>query len=364
VRKLRYWGGLLLVGTSCGARSDLTDGTEDFDAWGGSGAGSAVAGALGHGVAGLEPIIDGLAWDGLNIAVSAGRVYWTSGGQEVWGCDIGSCLATVKAYAAYPNAPFASSPQGVAVDEDRIYWANLSPGTVMSCPLAGCGAAPSVLIDGLNGPRSVAVDASHVYWAAYEDSGVFRCPKAGCSGAPEIVALNQGEPDSLALDDTDVFFVNTWPNGAVVRAAKDGSGWVFIAEGQSEPVSVAVDAAYVYWTSGSELGTVQRCPKAGCVEAPEVLASNQQSPWAIAVDESDVFWTGRNVADPYYGTANGLVMRCPLAGCEAGPTVLAYEQFTTRGPRSLALDSTHVYWVTTGLSYTGTPNAAVMRVPK
>ena len=87
---------------------------------------------------------------------------------------------------------------------------------------------------------------THVYWTAWYDAGVFRCPKSGCSGAPEVVALNQAQPEALALDETHVFFVDSRPSGAVLRAAKDGSGWGPIAEQQNEPVSVAIDSEYVY----------------------------------------------------------------------------------------------------------------------
>ncbi len=57
-------------------------------------------------------------------------------------------------------------PQGIASDQTRVYWADTSAGTILSCSLGGCpDGGPTVLASTDAGsPFQVAVDESAVYW--------------------------------------------------------------------------------------------------------------------------------------------------------------------------------------------------------
>src|SRR4051794_3970177 len=53
------------------------------------------------------------------------------------------------------------------------------------------------------------------------------------------------------------------------------------ASGQLNPTSVTPDGMFVYWTNPVDLGSVMRCPIAGCGAAPTPLASEEARPDSV-----------------------------------------------------------------------------------
>ncbi len=96
-----------------------------------------------------------IAWTELN-GNSSGR--WVG---TVWTCLRASCEESPVTLAT--NQEF---PQGIASDQTRVYWADTSAGTILSCSLGGCpDGGPTVLASTDAGsPFQVAVDESAVYW--------------------------------------------------------------------------------------------------------------------------------------------------------------------------------------------------------
>src|SRR5205814_3175209 len=62
------------------------------------------------------------------------------------------------------------------------------------------------------------------------------------------------------------------------------------------------------------------------------------NPW-IGVNRSDVFWT-------LNGAEGVVVSSCPISGCTSAPSELRLGGF----PTALAVDDTHVYWATPGIT--------------
>jgi sugar lactone lactonase YvrE len=106
------------------------------------------------------------------IAVSATDVYFTGGGSAdgiLWKIAKTSFVQNGTANA------FASplkNPNGVAIDDNYVYWVNAGTtsdtgdGSVMACPLSSSTCAnPIVLATSQHNPNRITVDRDAVYWA-------------------------------------------------------------------------------------------------------------------------------------------------------------------------------------------------------
>ena len=142
----------------------------------------------------------------------------------------------------------ASSPIGIAVDADHIYWANFATGTIGRANLDGTGVNQS-FITGASGPRGVAVDASYVYWTNLDHRTRSAAPTStapastrASSPAPARPAASRSTPATSTG--------RTQARDTIGRANLDGTGvnQSFIS-GASVPDGVAVDAGHIYWTN-------------------------------------------------------------------------------------------------------------------
>jgi len=161
-----------------------------------------------------------------------------------------------------------------------------------------------------------------------------------------------GTIDALALDDSYVYWVNS-ADGSVKRALKSAAVPQTLATGQAKPTRIAVDSSSAYWTNN--LGAaVMTVPKAG--GSPTLLAIASE-PYAIAIDATDVYWTNRG---------DRSVMRVPKAGgSPIQVTNVSSAPFAGVGYslRSLALDSTYVYFIAEAIG-PGLATDRLYRAPK
>lgn len=200
--------------------------------------------------------------------------------------------------ATTPNFPGAFVLCG-----DHLCWIDMpsnGTGTVQSCAITGCSQPTTVMSLPANtywGAGALTSDGTNVYVALIDK--IVSCPITGCMGAPTLVvtALNV---HGLAFHQGKLYFV----------------------------------------TNGAGTGTLARCDPTFCT-IPEFVAKNLAAPWNLAVDDAGIFWT--SFIDP------GQVLRCPLATCPDGPSVIAQQQAS---PSLITTDATRVYWMnsTAGIS--------------
>ena len=128
-------------------------------------------------------------------------------------------------------------------------------------------------------------------------------------------------------------------NAAIKRAPKEGGEPTTIASDQNQAIALAVDAEFVYWANSYSVGTIQRCPLAGCTAPPEVLVTKQNSPHELAVDGKWLNWI-RLVDDIDVNGTRAAVMRCALADCASSTETLAVQLFSLEGMSMAADNST------------------------
>jgi hypothetical protein len=306
----------------------------------------------------------------LKIAVDDQRIYWYSALPNGWSealpkvyAGVRSCLKSdcPSTITTYDSQTFdwngAHGPGGyyaLSVAGDNVYWVLPDQGfgmSILTCPSVGCAGTPRVIANSLN-LSSMAVDESYVYWTSWKDTAVLRLPLSGAA-TPQPIALNTTGPDQVTLSGSHVYWIEQagQANASIKRVPKDGSEpAATLATGQNQAATLAVDSDFVYWGNSFSVGNVVRCPLTGCAAEPTVLVTNQNSPRALTVAGRSAFWmTVAGALQPYENRA--AVMRCPIDGCESATETLAVQTFSPEG-MSMAADASHVYWVAQGLAAT------------
>jgi hypothetical protein len=321
----------------------------------------------------------------------------------------------------------APSPAYIAVDDQRVYWMNLGrsrrtgpkdtvpngDGQVLSCPLTGCDASPTIVATGLDimpeqtgfavasgkvffavadsntggrnieqcegarcdvltasGVTSLLADGSDLYWGALGNS-VSACTTAACAprtlARPESNAMTGSASLNLVADTTTVYWIwdtlilscaKTGCNGMPRQVVPSSPVWT-----TSQPLGLAVDDTYVYWTAwdlqtaaGLLVAELLRCEKSGC-QTPSVLMTGHHSFTTFVRDGNDLYWweagssnDGGTSSDP----TDGRIEKCPVTGCDTPATLVSHVE------APFALDGTSIYYVVGD----GSGTAGIHRIAK
>jgi hypothetical protein len=178
----------------------------------------------------------------------------------------------------------------------------------------------------------MAIDGASVYWTTCGDPTggyVLKVPKAG----GEVVMLASGDRLSgIAVDATSVYWVagtSDASSGAIERVAVGGGTPTTLATRPGPPAHLAVDDSYVYWSEQMD-GAIMKVALAGGASTTVASAS---LPWNIALDTTDVYWLGTGVmkAPKSGGAATALTPETPSLPT-AGLAVNATNVYFTSGP--------------------------------
>lgn len=271
-----------------------------------------------------------------------------------------------------------NQPRGIALDSDRVYWANLGDGTISVLPKSATTTTPPTLVtDAAVTPRWVALDATQIFWPSDTNGGcvkgVLKAPKdlksgptqlAGCTdyldringfgvdgtlvywtthpAGTSLFAVSKeggqlitlasglgGQPDALAVAPDAVYFNNP-PLQTVSRYDKTAQTTQAIAAGHAGLTAIATDGTYVYFTTAANVLRALGTGNVDAGAAAETLASAQDGPAGIAVYGDFVYFTNSGA---------GTVNRVPKTGGTV--EVIAKNQI---GARAVAVDDSGVYF--------------------
>jgi hypothetical protein len=294
---------------------------------------------------------------------SGTSVYWTIGGAAG-----GVFTKPFSGGNAVQLSGGDNDPQGVAVDQNNVYWVDTGSDALGQRTLIGVSLTypipPNDSGAAVNEPIAIAVNPTtptNLYWVDYLAGTVNQMPIGG--GTIKTLATGRDHPIAIAVDATTVYWVDygSQPGtGSVSKVSIGGTTITPIATGQTQPWDLAVDATFVYWTSRTNPGSVQAAPITGA--GPTIMiAGGQGAPNGIVVDPPStaqypnppqfVFWTNFD---------DNTVMRAPIPGTAdagapaGGATMIASGQ---NNPASMAIDHKNVYWANQG-------NGTILEVAK
>jgi hypothetical protein len=208
----------------------------------------------------------------LGIAVDDEYVYWANpagaiGRAELDGENLDPAFITVPPQETEPGVFKAMEPQYVAVDDEHIYWTSMAEGeepdvfpprtdgTIGRADLDGDPGSVEVdFIAGASAPQGIAVNSEYVYWANVR-LGSPSIARAEIDGEGVEIGFmnlpNTQRPFGVGVNNSHIYYVTTesvWT--FLFRRDIDGSEasakFTFIPE-NLRVGGVALDANHVYW---------------------------------------------------------------------------------------------------------------------
>jgi virginiamycin B lyase len=245
------------------------------------------------------------------IAIQGERIYWANPTKD----SIGRAKLNGNEASTEVEEEFiagAENPRDVAVDSEHIYWTNAGDGKEGTGSIGRAdieGTLPSVkqdFITGATNPLGIDVDASHIYWVnvgarfGISTRTVGRAELDGTEVGQEFIQAVSGD---VAVNASKIYSSGASEgDGFIRRVNLDGENedeFLFTVPGTEEGPSLALDGSHLYWTNNGE-GTIGRSELNG-TSPEESFISGADHPKGLALDGSHIYWPANQDADPNPG---------------------------------------------------------------
>jgi hypothetical protein len=347
------FGGLIAVLAACGGSVDTTATTDPVPAPPARPAEQGIYQPPSPG--GPDRVADGVGAPSA-LAMTDDRVVFTTRTTILSGASVDAGAVFVAYKRVGPALLIAIDRQGasydaLAVDATTAFVAT-SDARLVSVPLAGGASTTLVPLDAA--AVAIATAGDYVYFAT-KSGAVARVAKKG--GAVEPLATITGAIRGLQADDAAVYVATGASEetaAGITRVALDGT--IKALASSAEPCAMIRDGRSLYWTTLGTSAALDQPAKGEVLRLsldsgkPATIASGAFSACAIAADKDSLYFatTFPNALPVKAGGVTPTVglglMRAPIAGGE--PVAVAQASRALTVPGAVAVDVTHVYWLT------------------
>jgi hypothetical protein len=300
--------------------------------------------------------------DGMHLAVSAGKLYWT----DTMAGTLSSVATTGGAVTKLVEAQM--KPTTIVVNGTSLYWLASDAKSVMTATTAG--ATPKAVVTSTTdeiGGFTLSADGMTLYWAA--GVKVSKMPVAG-GAAVEVGHEDSGIPHGLAVLDPYIGFpadingdIDVMKIGAApaVCASPDSVTAVNLNCGRlaRSQGDLILDTIYIvgdnaYWANATEITTSSVSAPTGAnttIASVGLVNSAALKVSAFTVSGGKVYFADEPLDTDKEPTHSGYIYQAPLM--EAAPiTTMARGQ---KMPTSMVADDANLYWATS--------DCAIMSMP-
>jgi sugar lactone lactonase YvrE len=279
----------------------------------------------------------------------------------------------------FHSAP--STPRYVAVDANHVYWTNTGPlgeedvttlpepgpveggGTIGRATLVGPEEEPQdprpEFIKGASNPQGIAVNESHIYWAnAARDAvkrSIGRAEIEGGGVEQKFGSTSENlVPNGVALSPTHVYYSEEEVQNnfdIIARIPLEGGEAERFFVGKAGIRGIALDGSHVYWATQGEaaigrnsLSSFDKNCGVGNVDCQNEFIKPAGTPFGVASDGEHLFWSVNGEAPPNpgndlyrYEVGKGLSDLTPDSTDANGAEV--------KGVLGASADGSHVYFV-------------------
>ena len=314
---------------------------------------------------GPDHVADGLGSPSA-LAMTSDRVLFTTRSATAGGQQIAAGALYVADKRVGPARMIALDRRGASFDaltvDATTAFVATSDARIVSIPVVG--GAMKTVVQLAASAVALAVSGEYLYFATTAGA-IGRIAKK--DGNVAALATIPGTISGLQADEAGVYVATGASEevaAGIQRVAFDGT--VTSLTAGAEPCAMIRDGHNLYWTSlapsaapnASAKGEVRRISLESGAAA--TVASGSFSACAIAADATSLYFaTSYPAAQPVKagGSVDGAaglgLMRTPIAGGE--PVAVAQATRALTQPGAVAVDATHVYWLT---------ETAVLRLPK
>lgn len=271
------------------------------------------------------------------ISITDTRLYYadSNGGKIVRANHDGSDVRVIHSDLSLPVGVFVAKIPGT--DNEKIFWSELGPpGVIRSSNLNGSGIVTHAT--GLSFPQGIAVTDLHIYWADLLTKKIQRVLRTGGT-VEDLITQADGldDPNSVTVDGEFLYWGDSGTR-KIQRATLEGESITDILtadDGLSFPRGLSVAGDFIYWADGIQ-DKIGRARLDGS-SVTDIL-TNVGAQYLVAVPPEPaigVFMTGAG--------GGGIRYRVERVGLDNKNRERLYD-VSGAHTRGLELTDFHVYW--------------------